>query len=73
MVGTMSVESDPITDPPTCSGCEIEMELRAEGTMKTLPIVGTEIEYQEFSCPECGQGTRFERTDPDEEWSRPVT
>lgn len=68
----MSAESDPITDPPTCSICDIEMELRAEGTAKTVPIVGDEIEYQQFNCPECGQGTRFERGGPDEDWTRPV-
>ncbi|SEW25736.1 hypothetical protein [Natrinema salifodinae] len=68
----MSAENDPITDPPACSGCGTEMELAAEGTMKTVPVIGDEVEFQQFSCPRCGQGTRFERSGPDDEWSRPV-
>ena len=66
----MSLENDPVTSPPTCSTCEIEMEFRGEGTTKTVPIVGQEVEFQQFSCPECGQGARYERGGPDEEWSR---
>ncbi|MFD1565235.1 hypothetical protein ACFR99_16990 [Haloarchaeobius amylolyticus] len=68
----MSLETEPATDPPTCSHCGTEMELRAAGTTKTVPVVGSEIEYQQFGCPECGQGARFERNDPDDEWSRAV-
>ncbi|MBZ6495082.1 hypothetical protein [Natrinema longum] len=68
----MSPESEPDTDPPTCSRCEIEMERRAEGTARTVPVIGDEVEYRQFGCPECGQGARFERRDPDETWSRTV-
>lgn len=68
----MSLESEPTTNPPTCSRCGIEMECRAAGTMTSVPLIGSEVEYQQFGCPECGQGARFERRDPDEEWSRTV-
>ncbi|GAB3666686.1 hypothetical protein GCM10028856_08720 [Halopiger thermotolerans] len=68
----MSIENDPVAEPPTCSTCDIEMELRNEGTAKTIPVVGSEVEFRQFNCPECGQGIRFERTGSDEEWSRPV-
>ena len=68
----MATETDPITEPPTCSGCRIEMEFRGEGTTKTVPIIGQEVEFQQYSCPECGQGVRFERSESDEEWSRPT-
>lgn len=68
----MAIENDLVTDPPTCSTCEIEMEFRGEGSTKTIPIVGQEVEFQQFSCPECGQGARFERRSSQEEWSRPT-
>ena len=68
----MSVETDPVREPPACSVCETEMELSGEGTMKTIPVIGSEVEFQLFNCPDCGQGVRFERSDPDDEWSRPV-
>ncbi len=66
----MSLENEPTIDPPTCSRCGIEMERRAEGTTKTVPVIGSEVEFRQFGCPECGQGARFERRDPDDEWSR---
>lgn len=68
----MAPESELLAEPPTCSGCGIEMELRDEGTMKTVPLIGREVEFRQFNCPECGQGTRFERSGPDAEWTRPV-
>lgn len=66
----MSVETLPSRKVPTCSRCDVEMELRSKGVEKTVPVIGSEVEYQQFRCPECGQGARFERSDPDEEWSR---
>ncbi len=66
----MSVESEPTLDPPTCSRCDREMELRAEGTETTVPLVGSEVEYRQFGCPDCGQGARFERSGEDEDWTR---
>ncbi|WP_245853044.1 hypothetical protein [Natrinema ejinorense] len=48
------------------------MEHRAEGATRTVPVIGDEVEYQQFGCPECGQGARFERRDRDETWSRTV-
>ena len=68
----MSLESESIPEPPTCSGCGIEMEFRGQGSTRTVPIVGHEIEFRQFSCPECGQGARYERSGPDEQWSRPT-
>ncbi|RKD93691.1 hypothetical protein ATJ93_3322 [Halopiger aswanensis] len=68
----MPTETDPTADPPTCSTCGIEMELRNQGTMKTIPVIGQEVEFRQFNCPKCGQGARFERTGSDEEWFRPV-
>ncbi|WP_265111708.1 hypothetical protein [Halosolutus halophilus] len=66
----MSVENEPTLEPPTCSLCGVEMEFRAGGTEKTIPVIGSEVGYQRFGCPECGQGARYERGGPDEEWSR---
>ncbi|WP_246998513.1 hypothetical protein [Halosolutus gelatinilyticus] len=66
----MSVENEPHPETPTCSVCEDEMELRAEGVEKAIPIIGTEVEFRQYRCPECGQGARFERSGSDEEWSR---
>lgn len=66
----MSLENDPSLKTPTCSRCGIEMERRGTGVEKTIPLIGSEIEYQQFGCPECGQGARFERREQDEEWSR---
>lgn len=66
----MSLETEPALDAPACTRCEIDMEFVTGGTEKSAPIVGSEIEYQQFSCPECGQAARFERADPEEEWSR---
>ncbi|ELZ21651.1 hypothetical protein C477_04894 [Haloterrigena salina JCM 13891] len=68
----MSVETDPITDPPTCSVCDVEMRLSGEGTSKTVPLIGSQVEFRQFNCPECGRGVRYERSDPDEAWSRPT-
>ncbi|AEH36097.1 hypothetical protein [Halopiger xanaduensis] len=70
--GTIPTENDLAADPPTCSTCEIEMELRNEGTMKTIPVIGREVEFRQFNCPRCGQGARFERSAPDEEWTRSI-
>ncbi|SEQ84625.1 hypothetical protein [Natrinema salaciae] len=47
------------------------MERRGTGIETTVPIIGSEVEFRQFGCPECGQGARFERRDPDEDWSRP--
>lgn len=66
----MSSESVQKVEPPECSTCGIEMEFQFSGTESGAPLIGTETEYQQFSCPECGQGARFERTDPEEEWER---
>ncbi|WP_229380241.1 hypothetical protein [Haloterrigena salifodinae] len=48
------------------------MKFRGAGSTTTIPIVGQEIEFRQYSCPECGQGTRFEQRGSDEEWSRPT-
>lgn len=66
----MSVENESTLETPTWSRCGIEMELRSRGVEKTIPVIGSEVEYQQFGCPECGQGTRFERREEDAEWSR---
>lgn len=66
----MSVENELSRERPTCSRCDVEMEFRSKGVEKTIPVIGSEVEYQQFGCPECGQGARFERRDPDEKWSR---
>lgn len=55
-------------DNVDCSICGQEMELSAEGTQKSLPLFGTEIEYRQYRCEDCGQGIRFEREGSDSEW-----
>ncbi len=72
MVVVMAAENERTTEPPTCSGCGIEMEFRGAGTTRTVPIVGQEIEFRQYSCPECGQGARLERREHEEAWSRPT-
>ncbi|MDF9747637.1 hypothetical protein [Natrinema salsiterrestre] len=66
----MSLENEPTPETPTCSRCGIEMERRGAGTEKPIPLIGSELEFQQFGCPECGQGARFERSVDEEEWSR---
>ncbi|QRV17089.1 hypothetical protein JMJ58_09570 [Haloterrigena salifodinae] len=68
----MSVENEPVTEQPIYSRCRTEMKFRGAGSTTTIPIVGQEIEFRQYSCPECGQGTRFEQRGSDEEWSRPT-
>ena len=68
----MVTENDRTADSPTCSTCEVDMELRNEGTMRTVPVIGREIEFRLFTCRECGQGVRFERSAPDGKWSRSI-
>ena len=67
---TVATETAQRLDPPECSLCGEQMELRARGTDSGVPVVGSEIEYQRFACPSCGQGIRFERSDPDGKWQR---
>lgn len=62
----MAVGTD--LDSVECSQCGTEMELRGDGTEKTLPLIGSEVEYRQYTCPGCGQSTRFERESPDDEW-----
>lgn len=57
----MSVENERTMEPPACSRCDREMELLSEGVQQTVPVIGSEVEYRQFGCPECGQGARFER------------
>lgn len=57
-------------EPPECSMCGTEMEFRGSGTESGAPLIGEEIEYQRFACPDCGQGARFERKASEAEWRR---
>lgn len=68
----MSIETEPEVEPPECSCCGSEMEFKDGGTQKTALVLGSEVEYQRFACPGCGQAARYERNDPDEEWARAV-
>ncbi|WP_226004970.1 hypothetical protein [Natrinema salinisoli] len=69
-MSAMFLENESIPETPTCSRCGIEMERRGAGTETTIPLIGSELEFQQFGCPECGQGARFERSVDEEEWSR---
>lgn len=66
----MATKNDSALEPPVCSVCELEMEFVSRGTEEPGLIGGSEVEYHRFSCPKCGQAARFERSDPDEDWSR---
>lgn len=46
------------------------MELVDRGTEKSVPLIGSEVEFKRYRCPDCGQAVRFERSDPDGEWSQ---
>ncbi len=52
-----------------CSVCEEDMELHNEGTHEPL-LFGDRIEYRQYRCPDCGQGVRFERDGPEDEWTQ---
>lgn len=66
----MATTSEPKIEPPECSLCGIEMEFKRGGTETSVPIIGSEVEFQQFACPECGQGARYERYSADEPWER---
>ncbi len=66
----MATVSEPDIEPPECSICDQKMEFVSGGTQRSVPLFGSEIEYRRFACRGCGQGARFERSDPDEEWQR---
>ncbi len=68
----MPAQSEPRVEPPECTMCGVAMEHRAGGTERSVPLIGEPVEYEQFACPECGQGARFERSADDDEWKRAV-
>jgi hypothetical protein len=59
--------------PPTCEYCDREMDEIESGRQRSIPLVGSEMAYVRFACPDCGQGARFERPADGGEWSRAGT
>lgn len=57
------------TDAPVCE-CGEEMELSGTSTRKSIPLIGSDYEVREYTCPACGMGTRLERKEGDDEWQR---
>lgn len=51
----------------TCT-CGTEMELRQSGTQKAMPLIGSEIDYRIYACPDCGAAIRYEKQGG--EWER---
>ena len=53
-----------------CTLCGIEMDLVDEGSERSVPIIGSDVEYRRYRCAECGQAVRYERTNPDDDWQQ---
>lgn len=62
--------AEPILEPPTCPYGHTELAFVDGGTERRVPLVGEGIDYQRFSCPNCGLAARDERESSDERWSR---
>lgn len=55
-----------------CEQCGAVMELRQEKTRKSLPIIGREVTVRNYTCPECGAGSRYKRK-TGEDWTKTST
>lgn len=58
-----------------CDECGAEMELDESWSSTTppIPIIGKEVEYAEFACPECRSKSVFKRTESGDGWQREST
>lgn len=65
----MAAQTPSDLEPVACD-CGAEMELAQSGTAKSMPLVGDEVTYRLYSCPDCGAGKRYERGD--DGWTRAV-
>lgn len=54
---------------PVCECGEV-MELSDSWTRSSIPLIGSDVDVREYTCPNCGMGTRLERKEGDEEWQR---
>lgn len=57
------------SEPVTCE-CGAEMELEKSWTRKSIPLIGSEMEFRDYACPECGEGTRLKRKESSGNWRR---
>ena len=57
------------TDAPVCE-CGTQMELSDTWTRSSIPLIGSNVDVREYTCPHCGMGTRLERTEGEDEWER---
>lgn len=63
MVGRMPSSIEPVE----CV-CGAEMELRTEGVHRLVPLVGSEVEYRGYACPDCRRVRHYERAPGEDEW-----
>lgn len=50
-----------------CDQCGAQMDQQDSWSSKSPPLIGTTVEYTEYTCPECGNGALFKRKS-DEDW-----
>lgn len=67
-----------MSDPPSdvlCEDCGAEMTVEESWSTREppIPILGKEIEYVEFICPDCSSHALFKRDDAGDEWREEST
>lgn len=51
-----------------CGQCGATMDEKDSWSTKSPPLIGKTVEFAEYTCPECGHGQLFKRSDPAEPW-----
>lgn len=60
-------QGDAATDCPQCGAA---MDQDRSWRRKSVPIIGSKMEYANYTCPECGHGAQLKRKLDTEEWHR---
>lgn len=60
----------PGMQPEECEHCGGELKQEQSWTRKSIPLIGSTMEYAEYTCTECGQGARFKRKEGSREWQK---
>lgn len=58
------------SSPPekTCDNCRAELMVVDSWDTKSPPLIGTRVEYAEYSCGECGAEYLLQRKGEDGDW-----